>query len=292
MEIQPTRAADVEHDQPVDAGISADDTLATADNDLEAQDNPNDNPAGDESQPAGEDEGSLTPQQMKALHRMRQKDRAAIDELKAQIHQKEMRDQELAAKIVGDVIRDPSKLGSYLDEYGLRGKSQETEEAEELPDLENMSVEDLYKTLTKKAAEIAEKKAAAVARSESTYVNSERDVKESVNKAWSGLMEKDAELRSNVTFQRTVAALANDLLKEKQAKREYRVGSETEILKAAYNEVLKIRGKSEPKKVTPVTEEPSPSINKTVPKRRGNSEADIVARINRKLAELDAKYKE
>lgn len=293
MEIQPSRSApEVEVDQDPEGSIDTDDGQAAAGNDPETQENPNDNPTGDEPQSAGEDDAPLSPAQLKALHKMRQKDREDIQELKTLMKEKEARDQELAAKIVGDVIRDPSKLGSYLDEYGLRGKPQEPEEDEVPPDIENMSVQELYKTLAKKAEEVAAKKAASVARSETTYVNSERDVKSSVNKAWTDLMDQDGELRSNVTFQRTVAAMANDLLKEKQAKKEYRVGSETEILKDAYKEVMKLRGKPEPKKAAPVTEEPTPSVNKTVPKRRGNTDADILTRIQRRLSELDSKYKD
>lgn len=293
MEIQVSNAA-LEPEESQGAETPTDDgqEQAADANAPDDQDNPNDDPT-EQSQSAGEDEGSLTPAQLKALHKMRQKDREDINELKTLMKQKEERDQQLAAQIVGDVIRNPNKLGEYLSEYGLSGNGkQESEDVEVPPDIENMSVQELYKTLAKKAEEVAIKKATAVARSESTYVNSQRDVETGVKQAWQNLMDQDGELRSNTTFQRTVAAMANDLLKEKQAKNEYRVGSETEILKSAYQEVMKLRGKPAPKKAAPVTEEPTPSVNKTVPKRRGNTDADILTRIQRRLSELDSKYKD
>lgn len=293
MEIQANTELGNTQDQALPAIDDVEEQAASA-NDQETQDGSNDSQTEANSQSGNEDD-SLSPKELRALHKMRQKDREELNGLKQMLKSKEERDQALAAQIVGDVIKNPSKLGDYLSEYGLSNGNGTKEEVEEkLPDFENMSVEDVYKTLTKRAEEIAAKKATAVARSETTYANTQREVHQDVSSSWKELMDSDKELRENPAFQRTVSAMANDLLREAQDKKTYKVGSEASILKSAYGEVMKLRGKSAPTKITPEapTETPTSGTTKTVPKRRGNTDADILTRVQRRLAELDAKHKD
>lgn len=240
------------------------------------EDQPETQASEDQPVEASADDEQLTPAQLKVLHEWRQKDKGELDELRNEIRAKENQDKQTAERIIGDIMRDPTKLAGYMQDYGLASK-----EEEKPPEFDTTA--ELTGYTVKKAVKEATAEATRVARDEAASTSARLQSNQRVTNAWQELVKKDPSVESNPARKEAVQALAIAYGKDPK---KYNGSNEEQLIMKAYETVVGA-SQNEKKPVPEIPTEIPRSASKTVPKSGGNKYADVMRRIDAKTAAIN-----